>query len=195
VPTDLSEPAQRATEHQHQPVTTGDDLRTIPALARHTIETFIRDGLIPLPEATLELLSARAGCFVSIKTHEGDLRGCIGTIDPVKDTLAEEIIANAISAATRDPRFTPVRAHELTNLKYSVDVLSAPEPCTLADLDPQTYGVIVEDESGLRRGLLLPDLEGIHTAAHQVEIASRKAGIAPGSPVRLSRFRADRCAE
>jgi AmmeMemoRadiSam system protein A/AmmeMemoRadiSam system protein B len=174
---------------------TGRDSDFIPALARHTIETFIRDGLIPPPEAKTDLLSARAGCFVSIKTRDGDLRGCIGTIDPVKDTLAEEIIANAISAATRDPRFPPVRADELPSLKYSVDVLSAPEPCTLDDLDPKIYGVIVEDESEVRRGLLLPNLQGIRTAAEQVEIASRKAGIAPGSAVKLFRFRADRYSE
>lgn len=176
----------------------------IPALARHAIETFLRTEEIinpPDPPANpdaigsgSDLLSARAGCFVSIKTRAGDLRGCIGTTDPVKDSLAEEIIANALSAATRDPRFPPVRADELPNLKYSVDVLSAPAPCTLADLDPKTYGVIVEDESG-RRGLLLPDLEGIKTAAEQVEIASSKAGIAPGEPVKLFRFRADRYSE
>jgi AmmeMemoRadiSam system protein A len=168
----------------------------IPALARQTIETFVSDGTVihPPPNAGGSDLSARAGCFVSIKTRAGDLRGCIGTIDPVKDSLAEEIIANALGAATRDPRFPPVRAEELPNLKYSVDVLSAPEPCTLADLDPKIYGVIVEDKSG-RRGLLLPNLEGIKTATEQVEIASRKAGIAPGSPVKLSRFRADRYSE
>lgn len=168
----------------------------IPALARQTIETFVRDGTVihPPADAGGSDLSGRAGCFVSIKTHEGDLRGCVGTIDPVKDSLAEEIIANALSAATRDPRFPPVRADELPNLKYSVDVLSAPEPCTLGDLDPKTYGVIVEDDSG-RRGLLLPNLEGIRTAAEQVEIASRKAGIAPGSPVKMFRFRADRYPE
>ncbi|MFY9621054.1 MAG: AmmeMemoRadiSam system protein A [Pyrinomonadaceae bacterium] len=171
----------------------------IPALARHTIETFIKTGEVVVPpdppaNAGGSDLSFRAGCFVSIKTHAGDLRGCIGTIDPVKDSLAVEIIANAVSAATRDPRFPPVRADELPNLKYSVDVLSAPEPCTLADLDPKTYGVIVEDESG-RRGLLLPNLEGIKAAAEQVEIASRKAGIPVGSPVKLFRFRADRYSE
>jgi MEMO1 family protein len=195
-PTDLSEPAKRATEHQNQPVTAGGDLRAIPALARHTIESFVGDGTVIHPPANAggSDLSARAGCFVSIKTRAGDLRGCIGTIDPVKDSLAEEIIANAVSAATRDPRFPPVSLEELPNLKYSVDVLSAPEPCTLGDLDPKTYGVIVEDESG-RRGLLLPNLEGIKTATEQVEIASRKAGIAPGSPVKLFRFRADRYSE
>ena len=174
--------------------------RDVPALARRTIETFIRTGDIvapPRPPATAggtDLLTARAGCFVSIKTQDGELRGCIGTVDPAKDSLAEEIIANAVSAATRDPRFPPVQCDELPNLKYSVDVLSAPEPCTRPDLDPKIYGVIVEDEAG-RRGLLLPNLEGIKAAAEQVEIASRKAGIPPGSPVRLFRFRADRYSE
>ena len=109
--------------------------------------------------------------------------------------LAEEIIANAISAATRDPRFPPVRADELPGLKYSVDVLSAPEPCALEDLDPRIYGVIVEDESGIRRGLLLPDLAGIDTARQQVDIASRKAGIAPGTNIKLFRFDSERYSE
>jgi uncharacterized protein len=168
----------------------------IPALARATVEACIGRGIIIAPpDAPSELLSARAGCFVSIKTTDGDLRGCIGTIDPVKDMLADEIIANAIGSATRDPRFPPVRADELPNLKYSVDVLSAPESCALDDLDPKTFGVIVEDDSGFHRGVLLPNLEGISTAAQQVEIAARKAGIAPGYPVKLFRFCADRYSE
>jgi MEMO1 family protein len=168
----------------------------IPALARRAIENFTTTGTIIGPARELsDLLSARAGCFVSIKTHNGDLRGCIGTIDPVKDTLAEEIIWNAISAATRDPRFSPVRAEELPNLKYSVDVLSAPEPCAPDDLDPKLYGVIVEDKNGLRRGLLLPDLPGIDTAGKQVEMASRKAGISHEESIKLFRFRAHRYSE
>src|SRR6185369_2846551 len=101
-----------------------------PALARRTVEHFTTTGkIIDTPKDVQDLLSARAGCFVSIKTHQGELRGCIGTIDPVKDTLAEEIILNAISSATHDPRFSPVRADELPDLKYSVDVLSSPEAC------------------------------------------------------------------
>jgi MEMO1 family protein len=169
---------------------------SVPALARRVIETFVNTSkIVAPPKSSSDILSARAGCFVSIKTHNGDLRGCIGTVEPVKDTLAEEIITNAVSAATRDPRFPPVRKDELPDLKYSVDVLSAPEPTTLADLDPKIYGVIVEDETGTHRGLLLPNLEGIDTASHQVEIASRKAGIAPGTPVKLFRFRADRYSE
>jgi AmmeMemoRadiSam system protein A/AmmeMemoRadiSam system protein B len=165
-------------------------------LARLTIETFATSGTVTDPPENLpEFFKARAGCFVSIKTLSGDLRGCIGTIDPDKPTLAEEIIANAINSATRDPRFSPVRADELPNLKYSVDVLSAPEPTTLNDLDPRIYGVIVEDENGLRRGVLLPNLAGVDTATKQVEIASRKAGIPHDTPVRLFRFRADRYSE
>lgn len=176
------------------PVAGGAD--SIPALARQTIETFVNtNSIIDLPNNLPEELNARAGCFVSIKTHDGQLRGCIGTIEPVTDTLAEEIIANALSAATRDPRFQPVRRDELPNLKYSVDVLSAPEVCPIEDLDPKVYGVIVEDEKGLHRGLLLPNLEGIRSATDQVEIASRKAGITAGTPVKISRFRADRYSE
>ena len=173
----------------------------IPALARRTIETFVTTGEVisapgpPADAGGTDLLSGRAACFVSIKTLDGDLRGCIGTIEPEKDTLAEEIIWNAISAATRDPRFPPVRANELPNLKYSVDVLSPPELVKLDDLDPKIYGVIVEDLDGVQRGLLLPNLEGIETAAQQVEISSRKAGIAPGANVKLFRFRSDRYSE
>jgi AmmeMemoRadiSam system protein A/AmmeMemoRadiSam system protein B len=168
----------------------------VPALARETIETYVRDGTaIAAPGNPSELLKQRAACFVTIKTRQGDLRGCIGTIEPAKDTLAEELIANAINAATRDPRFPPVRADELQNLKYSVDILTAPEPAQLEDLDPGNYGVIVEEESGPRRGLLLPQLEGIDTVAQQIEIATRKAGIKPGTPVKFLRFRAERYAE
>ena len=168
----------------------------IPALARHTIERFVTSGaVIDPPDNLPEFFNAPAACFVSLKTLNGELRGCIGTIDPAKDTLAKEIITNAINAATRDPRFSPVRADELPNLKYSVDVLSGPEPATLDDLDPNVYGVIVEEENGARRGLLLPDLAGIDTAAKQVDIASRKAGIPQGANVNLFRFRAERYSE
>lgn len=168
----------------------------LPALARSAVETFIRKGRqISVPENAAEILAARAACFVSIKTLGGDLRGCIGTIEPVKERLGDELVANAISAATRDPRFSPVQENELSNLKYSVDILSAPEPATVADLDPAVYGVIVEDEAGLLRGLLLPAIDGVETVEQQVNIAARKAGIAPGTPLKLSRFRVDRFRE
>ena len=189
----LDSSAPRAPRAQPLTETTGTEL---PALARQVVETYVNRGeVINSPENTSELLSQRAGCFVSIKTREGDLRGCIGTIEPAKNTLAEEVIVNAISAATRDPRFSPIREDELPGLKYSVDVLSEPELVHLDDLDPHVYGVIVEDQGGVRRGLLLPNLEGIDTATKQVEIASRKAGIPTGSEVRLWRFRAERYGE
>ena len=123
------------------------------------------------------------------------MRGCIGTIEPAKDTLAEEIVANAISAATNDPRFDPVREDELSNLRYSVDVLFPSEPAVMEDLDPQVFGVIVEDESGSRRGLLLPDIPGIDDAEQQVEIAARKAGIGKDEPIKLCRFKVERFRE
>jgi AmmeMemoRadiSam system protein A/AmmeMemoRadiSam system protein B len=165
----------------------------LPALARRAVETYVSEGR--LIEAPTETFDQPAACFVSIKTIEGDLRGCIGTIEPVKQTLAQELIANAINASTRDPRFPPVTEDELPRLRYSVDVLSAPEPATFEELDPAIYGVIVEDEAGRRRGLLLPDLKGIETAKQQVDIAARKAGIAPGAPLKYSRFRVERFRE
>ncbi len=168
----------------------------LPALARAVVETFVKQGkALSVPANPSDLLSQRAGCFVSIKTLAGELRGCIGTIDPEQNTLADEIVLNAISAATRDPRFAPVREDELAELKYSVDVLSQPEPVDLDDLDSKVYGVIVEDKTGGRRGLLLPSLKGIETAAQQVEIASRKAGIRAGDEIKLWRFRSERYVE
>lgn len=137
-------------------------------------------------------LRRRAGVFVSIK-KDGVLRGCIGTYLPTRENLAAEIIANAIKAATEDPRFPPVRPEELPRLKVSVDVLSPPEPCTEADLDPKRYGVIVE--KGWRLGLLLPDLEGVDTAEEQLRIAKMKAGIPPDESCKIYRFTVERHVE
>lgn len=188
----------RSTSEAHTSLVEGLDSggEKIPALARATVEHFVIEGSqLKVPPTDSELLHSRAGCFVSLKTLDGELRGCIGTIEPARDTLAEEIIANAINAATRDPRFPPVASEELANLRYSVDVLSAAQPAEIEDLDPSVYGVIVEDESGSQRGLLLPALEGIDTVEKQVDIAARKAGIAPGTPLRLKRFRVSRYSE
>ena len=159
-------------------------------LARNTIDLYIKKKQIyePQPEElTEEMRSAQAGAFVSIH-KDGALRGCIGTIAPTRETLAEEIVSNAISASTRDPRFPAVRESELAYLEISVDVLGEPEPISSeAELDVKRYGVIVE--KGYRRGLLLPDLEGVDTVAYQVYIAKMKAGIgADERGVKLYRF-------
>ena len=143
--------------------------------------------VIQVPEGLpAELTQRRAGAFVSIHKH-GQLRGCIGTIAPTRESLAEEIIHNAISASTRDPRFYPVTPDELDDLEINVDVLGEPEEIrSEAELDVKRYGVIVSN--GLRRGLLLPDLEGVDTVAQQVAIARQKAGIGAGELVKLQRF-------
>jgi len=164
------------------------DEHPLVQLARRAIEAYVRDGRVirPPDEMTAEM-TQRRGVFVSL--HLGEhLRGCIGTIEPVRANVAEEVIANAISAATRDPRFPPVRPEELDRLDISVDVLTEPEPVQSFDeLDPRIYGVIVE--SGQRRGLLLPDLEGVDTVERQVSIALQKAWIDPDEPYRMRRFR------
>jgi len=168
----------------------------LPRLARAAVETFIRTFQVIQPPSEISgLLSLRAPCFVSLKTLDGELRGCIGTIEPARQTLAEEIIANAISAAMSDPRFSPVTEAELPALRYSVDVLMPAELTVLEELDPKIFGVIVEDENSARRGLLLPDIPGVESAEQQVEIAARKAGIPSGTPVKLWRFKVDRFRE
>lgn len=163
-------------------------MHPLAELARRSIETYVRDGRILRTPATLEgEMKDRAGAFVSLHDSQGELRGCIGTIEACQDNLAEEVIHNAVSAATRDPRFPPVSPEELDGLRIEVSVLKPAEPVAeLTELDPKRYGVIVV--SGGRRGLLLPDLEGVDTAEFQVEIASRKAGIRAGAPRDLFRF-------
>lgn len=157
------------------------------SLAKETVEEYIRTGhvtSVPMPMPTE--LETRAGAFVCLKKH-GQLRGCIGTIEPTQLNLAAEIVMNAISASTRDPRFEPVDSEELDDLEYTVDVLSAAEQVDgLQDLDPKKYGVIVE--CGYKRGLLLPDLEGVDTVEDQVTIAMHKAGIRGNEPITLYRF-------
>ena len=157
-------------------------------LARMTVESYVRDGKKPeVPEwATAEMRVRRAGVFVSLH-EEGKLRGCIGTFLPTRGSIAEEIIDNAVSASTRDPRFSPVRPDELDLLEISVDVLSEPEVITSwEELDPKRYGVIVS--SRYKRGLLLPDLEGVDTADDQIAIAMKKGGITERDRITLERF-------
>lgn len=135
-------------------------------------------------------LPERAGVFVSLKM-DGELRGCMGTTEPTEPSLALEVVKNAIMAGTGDPRFGPVEEEELPYLDYSVDVLFPAEACTVADLDPARYGVIVR--KGRHTGLLLPDLPGVDTVDEQVSIATQKAGLAPGEQgISLFRFRVDR---
>ncbi|MDP2232001.1 MAG: AmmeMemoRadiSam system protein A [Actinomycetota bacterium] len=168
----------------------GHDESEIVVLARRAIDAYLRTRAEIRPDPfTDEALPTRAGAFVSLHLH-GALRGCIGTISPTEPTLGMEVVRNAIQAATQDPRFPPMTTDELGELDISVDVLHAAHECEFEDLDPAKFGVIVT--AGWKRGLLLPDLEGVDTAEEQVDIASRKAGISPDDKIRLERFRVDR---
>lgn len=159
-------------------------------LARRSLETYVKTGqrLTSLPEdLPAEMTTQQAGAFVSLHKN-GQLRGCIGTIAPTCDNLAWEIVQNAVSACSRDPRFSPVRPDELDELEYSVDVLGAPEPVdSPAALDPKTYGVIVS--CGGRRGLLLPDLDGVDSVEAQLSIALQKGGIRENETYKIERFK------
>lgn len=157
-------------------------------LARRSLEEYIRNGrVIELDEELPKpMIEDKAGTFVTIKQY-GQLRGCIGTIVPSRKNIAEEIVYNAISAGTRDPRFLPVEEEELDSLIYSVDVLRDPESIeSIEQLDVKRYGVIVR--CGTRSGLLLPNLEGINTPKEQLSIALQKAGIDEDEPYTMERF-------
>ncbi|RJQ50332.1 MAG: AmmeMemoRadiSam system protein A [Nitrospiraceae bacterium] len=160
-------------------------------LAKAAVEHYVSTGkIIAPPDSLSPEMAVKAGVFVCIKIN-GELRGCIGTFSPCAGNVACEIIRNAVSAAACDPRFSPVKAKELDTLEYSVDVLTEPEKVAgRHQLDSRRYGVIVE--SGERRGLLLPDLEGVDTVDEQISIASMKAGIFLGEPVELYRFEVKR---
>lgn len=178
-------------------------------LARFAIEEFVRTGkIIEVPKnLPKEMLNEKAGVFVSIhkKTlrlrsgnnqEEGEFRGCIGTFQPTKDNVAQEIIDNAIAASSHDPRFPRVTSNELTDLQISVDVLEKPEPVAASDMrlamEQKKYGVIVKSAHDSRTGLLLPDLEGIDTPEYQIAIAREKAGILPDEEIHLYRFEVTR---
>lgn len=156
-------------------------------LARRSLTHYLQTGqYMASPSELPPEFTGQAGTFVSLKKG-GALRGCIGTFSPTQSTVAEEIIHNAVSAGTGDPRFSPVELEEMDEIDISVDVLTEPERINaISELDPQKYGVIVK--KGGRRGLLLPMLEGVDSAEQQVRIAMSKAGIGPGEAIELYRF-------
>lgn len=160
----------------------------ITGLARYSVEKAVKDKSIPaLPDwVDRGLLEKKAGVFVSL--HRGkDLRGCMGSLVPSRENLAQEIMDLAVTAAQRDPRFPPVSPHELDQLTYSVDVLGEAEDIgDKKDLDPERYGLIVS--LGYKKGVLLPRLDGIDKIEDQLFIALNKAGIRPNQPYQMARF-------
>jgi len=165
-------------------------LHPVVKLAKKTVEGYIREGKTPKLRKLTPEMKERAGVFVSLHKH-GQLRGCIGTFEPTKVNVAEEIIACAINSSTGDPRFPPVTASELDDLEYSVDILTKPEPVAdINQLDHEEYGVIVE--SGRKKGLLLPALESVDSVEEQIAICRLKAGISADEPIKLYRFQVRR---
>ncbi|MCC3863699.1 AmmeMemoRadiSam system protein A [Terrisporobacter petrolearius] len=163
-------------------------------IARESLNHYYTYGhFIAKPsELPKELSKEKGGVFVSLKKF-GNLRGCIGTLLPTTDSIAEEIIKNSVEAAVHDPRFPSVTENELLDIDISVDVLSRPHKSTKEELDPKKYGVIVIQ--GHKKGLLLPDLEGVDTVDYQLQIACEKAGINPKEEYEIERFQVTRYKE
>jgi hypothetical protein len=179
-----------------------DSSFSYPALARYAVTYYLQQhAVLDVPEAFSLLkedipeLRMPKACFVSIKCMEGSLRGCMGTLFPSYSCLMEELIANALFAAFQDPRFHPVHIKELPSLTFSCDLLEPPQETSFDALNPKILGIIVS--RGERRGVLLPNLEGIHTPQQQLEIAMKKAGIFDSSleDLRIMSFRVQRYEE
>jgi len=161
-------------------------------LAKSAVESYIKEGkIIAVPDDLPEdFYKKRSGTFVTIE-KEGRLRGCIGTYLPLRENIAEEVISNAIAAATEDYRFGPIQKEELNFLSYTVYILSEPELVKdIKELDQKKYGIIIKtvplSPSGdvvfnghfvAKTGLLLPDLEGVDNVEQQIAIACQKGGI------------------
>ncbi len=180
-----------ASESKSKQEASSDEAKQSPSphvrLARGALQSYLKHGRIALDASAAEALFKEAprGTFVTL-FKDGNLRGCIGTERAQHSSLPEEIAAAAVAAARQDPRFPPVEREELDELEIKVDVLEPAERTTFEDLDPAEYGILVE--AGDRRGILLPDLEGIDTARKQLAVALKKAGIGPGEPYTLKRF-------
>ncbi len=165
----------------------------ILSFVREVVEMYVlHNRLIDVGPYVRGPLKEKGGAFVSIK-KEGTLRGCIGTVLPSCSNLAEELRSNAVSAVLKDPRFPPVEPHELPQLSYSVDILGDLEKVEKEDLDSEIYGLMVE--RGRKRGLLLPNLRGIHTVEDQIQVACKKAGIPSLKGIRFYRFTVERFKE
>lgn len=168
-------------------------------LARKSVENTANkldpcNGIDPDGFVSEPALNIKRACFVSIKSSSSALRGCIGTVTPSFEAIWEEIISNANAAASRDPRFPPLSPQEAEECTISVDVLEEPELISdLSELDPKVYGVVVE--KGSRRGVLLPDLQGVTTSRQQIEIAMKKAYIASPEEISVKRFKVSRFSE
>jgi AmmeMemoRadiSam system protein A len=171
------------------------DANLLPAIARASVAEHLTGAPPPTPPEIRDYLARRAGVFVTIRTRQGELRGCRGTIEPQFPDVAEETRRLALSSAFQDNRFAPVHREELNNLRFEVSVLHPPEPATgLEGFDPARHGIIVSTPDG-RRALMLPGVEGLETAQKQFEATCRKGGIDPRESVTLERFVVDRFKE
>jgi AmmeMemoRadiSam system protein A len=165
------------------------------SLAKKAVEKYISAGVTVSPSKAIpeSFMTKKAGVFVSI-SNNGNLRGCIGTYAPARENIASETIGNAISAATQDTRFDPITKEELPSLDYDIYILNEPQPIKdISELDVKKYGIVVVGNDSRKRGLLLPNLEGVKTVDEQIGIAAQKAGINPNSEeISIYRFTAEK---
>lgn len=169
----------------------------LAALARRAVELYVTERrVLKFDSSNGSAFPFKpSGVFVTLRTSDGHLRGCIGTLQPRHAAVEDEVIDRAIASAMRDSRFDPVEAHELPGLHYEVSVLHPPEPVeNESELDPQIYGVIVEGPHG-RAGVMLPNVPTLDTVEQQLRATRLKVGIPLDAPVRIQKFKVDKIEE
>ena len=163
-----------------------EEQKVLLRLAREALECGVKgEALPPLDLATLSPnLLEQGSCFVTL-TIDGQLRGCIGSLEPYQP-LAEDMREHAIAAALRDPRFPPVIENELSRIRIEISRLTRPVPLEyqggndlLSRLRPYIDGVIVCD--GLhQRATFLPQVwEKIRNPADFLDNLCYKMGAKP----------------
>jgi AmmeMemoRadiSam system protein A len=156
-----------------------EDKKYLTQLAKNSVESFVKTGKKINVSDVSENLKQNLACFVTIYKN-GELRGCIGTIEPY-DLLCESVIENAISAATRDMRFNPIEEDELKDLTYEVSILTCPEEIEFTSKEElfkkiREKGVTIE--KGYNRSTYLPQVwEHFISEADFLSSLCRKAGL------------------
>lgn len=176
---------------------------TLLVLARNAIAEKLGVAHPPDPEqAAHPALAQRGAVFVTL-TRNGELRGCIGSLEAWRP-LYQDISANAIAAAFRDPRFPPLSVEELAVIRVEVSLLTPAQPMSftseadaVAQLRPLIDGVILE--YGKHRGTFLPQVwESLPEAQQFMAQLKRKAGLPPNfwsNELKLSRYQVEKWKE
>lgn len=179
-----------------------EDVRRLLEVATDSIRYSLehdRQRLVVVPDDYPESLCAWRPAFVTLRTPDGELRGCVGSL-VARQSLVEDVAWNAYNAAFNDPRFSPVGPEELARLDFTISILTPEEPISAADepallamLQPGLDGLTLR--CGTATSTLLPSVwESLPDPREFLKILKKKAGLAAdfwSDELRFFRYRAE----